>query len=323
MTISNPTPDMRWTHTDDAHLFWIGGEVQIDMGYVGDLTEGMMVGKITAVKASFPASGVPTLTVTCTGHGQKLNGCQKTRTHTGKTDKQIAEQIGQDIGLQVQADETDIVHDYMIQPNQTDLQFLRARAELLHYELFVKDKTLFFRKPKEDEENVYTFVWSSTRAFTAAGSQTLPLKSFVPNADALNEQYTQTEIRAYDAKTKKVIIGQASNQEENPMGGTQTGSKLREQALGSCKKTQASKPVASKPEADHGARSGQNKSAQKFVTGNAQTIGVPDLGPGVVVFLDGVGLFSGKYYVTSVTHTIGGNGYTTDFEVRRNSTNAK
>jgi phage protein D len=321
LNITNAAPTMRWTHTDDAHLFWIGSEIQVNLGYVDDMSDGMMQGTITGVSASFPSSGVPTLTVTCTGHGQKLNQGQKTSTHTGKTDKQIAEQIGQDAGLQVQADETDIVHDYIIQANQTDYQFLRARAEILHYELFVDGKTLHFRKAKEDDDKTYTFVWSPAKSFSTAGSRTLPLKSFTPDANALNQQYTETRIRAYDPKTKQVIVGKSRSDEENPMGGSQTGDVSRKKAVGSCQRTHVTRPVASQAEADQGAKAGQNKSAQSYVGGKAQTIGVPDLRPGVVVYLDGLGLFSGKYYVTSVVHTIGGSGYTTDFDVRRNSTN--
>jgi phage protein D len=321
LSITNAAPEMRWTHTDDAHLFWIGSDIQVDLGYVDNLTQSMMTGIITGVNASFPASGVPTLTVTCTGHGQKLNQCQKTSTHTGKTDKQIAEQIGQDAGLQVQADNTEIVHDYIIQPNQTDYQFLRARAEMLHYELFVDGKTLYFRKAKDDSDQTYTFVWSPAKSFSTAGSRTLPLKSFNPDANALNQQYTETRIRAYDPKTKQVIVGKSSSDEESPSG-TEPGSSARQKAGGPCQQTKVTGPAASPSEANQGAKAQQNASAQKYVGGTAQTIGVPDLSPGVVVYLDGLGVFSGKYYVTQVVHTIGGSGYTTDFTVRRNATNA-
>ena len=322
ITIANPCPDMPWTHSDKAHLFWIGGDVQVDLGYADDLAEGMMTGKITNVGATFPNGGVPSIKVTCTGHGQQLNAGQKTSTHTGKTDKEIVEQIASAAGLQVVAEDTGVVHDYIIQANQTDFQFLRARAELLHYELFVKDKTLYFRKAKDTDDSTYTFVWSPAKSFNASGSRTLPLKSFEPRADALYQQHTKTELRSYDPKTKQVTIGFADAGDEKPMG-DKTGAQLRGTAVGPCQKTETTKPAASKAEADQRAKADQNRSGQNFVGGTGHTIGVPNLQPGVVVLLDGLGLFSGKYYVVSVTHTIGGNGYTTDFVVQRNSTNAQ
>src|SRR5260370_10097998 len=58
LTVANPAPKMRWTHTDDAHLFWIGGEIRVAMGYVDDLQE-VMMGEITSVSAPFPTSGMP------------------------------------------------------------------------------------------------------------------------------------------------------------------------------------------------------------------------------------------------------------------------
>jgi Bacteriophage probable baseplate hub protein len=321
LSITNAAPEMRWTHTDDARLFWIGGEMQVDLGYVDNLTRSMMTGTITGVNASFPASGVPTITVTCTGYAQRLNQCKKTKTYTKKTDKQIAEQIGQDVGLEVQADETDIVYDHVIQPNQTDYQFLMARADILHYELFVDDKTLHFRKAQDDSEPTYTFVWSPAKSFTV-GSRTLPLKSFTPDANALNQQYTETCIRAYDPKTKAATVNKSSNDEDAP-NGVEPGSAARKKITGPCQQTDVTKPVGSLGEGQQAADAKKKKSAQQYVGGAAQTIGVPDLGPGVVVFLDGLGVFRGNYYVTQVVHTIGGNGYTTNFTVRRNATNAK
>jgi phage protein D len=46
-------------------------------------------------------------------------------------------------------------------------------------------------------------------------------------------------------------------------------------------------------------------------------IGIPDLRPGDNIELQGLGKrFSGAYYVTKVEHSLGNNGYLTQFEVR-------
>ncbi len=321
LTVANPAPKMRWTHTDDAHLFWIGGEIRVAMGYVDDLQE-VMMGAITSVSATFPNSGMPTISVTGTSKVQKLNGDQKTRTFTEKTVKDIVQTIGQDAGLKVEADDPGITYDYKIQANQTDFQFLRDMADFLHYELLVTDKTLYFRKAKETDEKSYTFVWSPTGVYSSA-QHTLPLKSFDPTADALKQQYTQTETRSYDPKTKQAIVGKSTSGDVGAMGGSQPGPDSRQKAVGPHQKTHVTTPVPSKAAADDHAKAAQAKSGQNFVVGKAHTIGAPDLKPGIVVDLAGLGLFSGKYYVGSVTHTIGASGYTTDFDVQRNSTNAK
>ena len=59
--------------------------------------------------------------------------------------------------------------------------------------------------------------------------------------------------------------------------------------------------------------------ALEFVTGTASTIGIPELTAGRVVELRGLGRFSGRYYVTRSTHTLGSGGYLTSFSVRTDS----
>ncbi len=57
-----------------------------------------------------------------------------------------------------------------------------------------------------------------------------------------------------------------------------------------------------------------------FITGRGSVIGNPELRARMVIELKGLGKrFSGKYYVTSATHTIDAGGYRTDFEVKRNA----
>ena len=118
----------------------------------------LMIGVITGVSATFPDSDMPTITVTGSSNLQKLNGSHQTRPFTGKTAKDIVEQIGTAAGLKVQAEDPGVSYDYKVQANQTDFQFLRSIAERVHYELLVVDDTLYFRHPKETEDKKYTFV---------------------------------------------------------------------------------------------------------------------------------------------------------------------
>lgn len=321
LEISNAAPKMRWTHTDDAHLFWIGGEILVQMGYVDGLHE-VMMGTITSVKAKFPNNAMPTVSITGTSRVQKLHGDQKTKTFTGQSVKNIVETIGQEVGLKVEADDPGLSYDYKIQANQTDWEFLYEIADFLHYEIFVKEETLYFRKAKEADQYAYTFVWSPSGVFSSAPN-TVPLKSFEPVADTLSQQSTVVETRWYNPKTKDVIVGTSSSADVNSQGGSQTGVSLRQQQVGSNKKTDVKTPVSSKDAADKRSKSEMDKSSQKYVVGTAHTVGIPDLLPGVVVNVEGVGLFSGPYYVGNVTHTIGSSGYTTDFDLQRSSTNAK
>ena len=60
------------------------------------------------------------------------------------------------------------------------------------------------------------------------------------------------------------------------------------------------------------------KHAIKFISGQAATIGNPQLVSRTVIEMQRLGKqFSGKYYVTSTTHSINGAGYRTTFNVNR------
>ena len=319
LTIVNSPPQMRWTHTDDAQLFHEGNTVAIKMGYVDDLQD-LMEGEITQISPTFPESGLPTIEIK--GHSRLhwLHGDHNTRTFQNVTDKQIAEQLAQQAGLEVRAEDAQVQYDYVMQPNQTDLQFLRARAKLIHFEVLVENKTLIFRKAKETEAKIYTLVWAPVQQGLLTGPNTLPLKSFSPNMDAL-KQVSQVQHRAWDYKSKQVIVGQAGTGDVTKMGGTQSGCDVRQSAFGKPRQqVQVRTPVASQGELDQQTKAANNESAMNLIWGTATTIGVPDLVSGSVVALQGLGpRFSGQYYLDQATHTIGSNGYDISFTVRRNS----
>lgn len=321
LTLVNEYPRLRWTHTNDANLFQEGSVVTIAMGYVDDLQE-MIEGEITQISPSFPESGMPIISIE--GHTRMhwLHGSKSTRTFQKMTDKQIVEKIAQEAGLQTQADETDVQYDYVMQANQTDLEFIRDRAAKIHFEILVKGKTLIFRKSNEVGSKIYTFVWGHTQAAFAAGPNSLPLKSFSTTMNTLQPP-SKVEVRGYDVKNKKEFVAHAGTGDETTtMAGSKTGGQVVSGAFHKPRQlVQVSIPVASQAEADQHAKALLNNLGLNFVTGNASTIGVPDIRSGSVVELKGLGpRFSGQYYIDTATHTMGGNGYQTDFTVKRNAT---
>jgi phage protein D len=320
LTLVNEYPRLRWTHSNDADLFQEASTVTIAMGYVDDLQE-MIDGVITQISPTFPQDGMPTVAIHGQSRMQALQGSKVTRTFTQMTDKQIVEKIAKEVDLQAQADETDIQYDYVIQTNQTDFEFIRDRADRIHFEVLVQGKTLIFRRSNEVSSKTYTLVWGHTQEALAAGPNALPLKSF---STTMSTQQTPTEVqvRGYDLKNKKEFIGRASTGDETAkMAGSRTGSQVVSAAFRKPRQLiRVSMPVASQAEADQHARALLNSKSLNLVTGNGATIGVPDLRSGSVVELRGLGpRFSGEYYVDTATHTIGGGGYSVDFTVKRNS----
>jgi phage protein D len=318
LTVANALPKMRWTHTSDADLFREGNSVKVELGYVDDLQE-MIEGEITQVKATFPSDGVPVVIVEGNSRAHRLQGDNRTRTFQQMTDKQIAEKIAQEAGLECDAEDTEIQHDYVMQGNESDLDFLRSRAQRIHFEILVDGKTLIFRKVKEAEQKMYTLVWGPVDTSFSSAADTLPLKSFSPELNAL--QPGNVEHRAYDVTSKQAFVSRAGAQDQtSKMGGQKTGVEIFASAFQRQRQyVHVSSPCSSQAELDQRARGDYNERALRLVGGSGETIGIPDLRKGHIVQLKGIGpRFEGYYRLKEVTHLIDSSGYQTSFRVDRN-----
>jgi len=309
LTIANPYPDMRWTHKDDRHLFKEGNQIRIELGYVGDL-QVMFDGNITAISPTFPESGTPTLSIQGYNRLYQLQSSKKTRTFQNMSDQQIVEGIATEAGLSPNVQETSTQHEFVMQCNKTDFAFLKIRANRIGFEFLVQDKELIFRKAEDDAAKTYALEWGKT------------LKSFSPKMNILN-QVDEVIVGGYDRNTKESIIGRAGSGDEHTKSGKKTGPQIAKEAFGkSTKETVDNMPVETQEEADELASSIYNERILQFITGSCSSIGIPDLQAGHWIELKGLGpRFSGDYYITKTTHSIGGGGYQTTFDVERNAVN--
>jgi phage protein D len=319
-TIANPLPKMRWTHTSDADLFREGNAVKISLGYVDDLQD-VIEGEITQISPSFPQGGIPTVAIE--GHTllHRLHGTNKTRTFQSVTEKDIVAKIAQEANLQPQADDTSVQYDYVIQPNQTDLAFLQARAKRIHFEVLVQDKKLIFRKSQEAKTKEYTLVWANVQRAVASGSNTLPLKTFSLQMNAAKPA-TATQSRCYDAASKQAFVSNAGPSDQtSDMGGSKRGGEVSKNAFSRDRQyVHVTTFFASKAECDEHAKATYNNQAMGLVSGTAETIGVPDLRGGQIITMLGVGpRFEGQYRIDEATHEISSSGYATKLTVKRNS----
>jgi uncharacterized protein len=320
ITLSNEYPIMRWTHTPDADLFMEGNTVKISMGYVDDLGE-VIDGEITKVNPTFPDSGAPTVVVEGQTRMHRLHGGKQTRAFQSLSDKQIIEKIAGDANLSPQVQDTGEDFDYIMQPNQSDLQFIKARAARIHYEVLVQGRVLIFRKAQEMAAKSFTFVWGHTQEAFSGGPDTLPLKSFSPDMSAMQQVHKVT-VRGWDPANKQAIVGTAGKGDEDATDmGNSTGADILQSRFNLQREhVRVNLPVASQAEADAMAKAIYNERAMQLVGGSGSTIGVPGMKSGIVVELRGLGpRFSGMYYVKQATHTIGSGGYSTDFTVQRNA----
>jgi phage protein D len=299
-------PDATWA---DADLFAPGGEVEILMGYTGKLAT-VLKGEITGLEPEFKSGDLPRLLVRGHDRRHRLLRGRTTRSFTQVKDSDVAGQIAQAAGLTAQATDTGTVLDYLLQHNQTDLEFLGERARRLGYEVAIDDKTLFFRPHGN----------AASEALTLA--RDTDLLEFHPRLTTLG-QVGKVTVQGWSAKDKDAITGQAAAGDEGTtMGGADAGSKAADKAFGASVAAVVDRPVFSQAEADKIALGQLQETALSYVTGEGVVIGRTDLVAGAVIKIDGFGRrFSGLYYVTSARHSHQPHrGYRTAFAVRRNAT---
>lgn len=289
----------------DSEQFAVGSEVAIWLGYVGDLHQ-VMEAEITSLEPVFTAGQQPMLMVRGYDRRHRLARGRKTRTFVQMKDSAIATQIAREAGLRIEVDDSQTILGYVIQSNQSDLEFLRRRASLIGYEVFVRGKVLYFRSPRTADPPDDKL---------SLGED---ITEFSPRLSTLN-QPTELTVRAWDVKNKKAIV--ATSRETPYAGGRLSGPETALRAFGVAAVTLTGWPATNLGVAS-GIAAGQfSTEALAFVEGTVAAFGRPRLRPGTVVGISGAGQrFSGPYYVTSVTHTMTPeHGYQTSFTVQRNA----
>lgn len=299
--------EMAWI--DDRKLFAVGNTVEVKMGYVDDL-ETLIVGEITGLEPEFSFDRTPSLTVRGYDRRHRLHRGRKTRTFVQQKDSDIAVRIAGDAGLTGRSQDTRVVHDYVLQANQTDMEFLQERARRIQYEVVVEDRTLLFRPVGNAGSEIASLTLQDD------------LLEFYPRLSTVR-QTSEVTVRGWDPKRKKEIVGRARTGDEvSKMGGGDSGGALSQDAFGRAVGMVGDRPVMTQAEADQMARARFNDVALALIEGEGVCWGRTDLRSGVVIEIDRLGKrFSGRYYVTSAIHRYTPQrGYYTRFAVRRNAT---
>jgi len=311
LSINNWDAATRAFKYSDLKLFDPGKQLDLSLGYQGKLRK-VITGEITSLRPSFPAGGGSTLAVSGLNVLHRFRTKQESRTYTNVTDSQVARAIAQRLNVDIEAkgasDEPRF--RYLIQDNQYDIIFLMGRARRIGYEIVVeegKSRPLLKYQPS-------TASFRPTYRLTYGRS----LIEFQPELTTAN-QVGKVTVRGWDNVRKEKIEFTATRKDIRTKGvGSKGGQKEIEEAIDKKAEIIATKPVESKAEARKLAIEILDGIAKELVKGRGSVPGLPDLRAGTVLEIDGLGdRFSGRYYVTGTTHSIGTGGYTTQFECRR------
>jgi Bacteriophage probable baseplate hub protein len=286
--------------------FQLGTPLEVTVG--SDKTPPIFIGEVTALEASFGSGGSSdTLTVQAYNRLHRLTFGTKQRTFQKVTYSEIASRIADEAGLAAEVEDTVTKQEHVTQDNVNNLSFLLS-LKPNNYEVKVEDKTLFFRTTREPLAPVFSLACRSDRV------------SFAPRLRAVPEG-GKVEVRGWDIKTKKPILGKAgSGDETTKMGGSKTGAEISSAVFAPSTRTITDQTVMDADEAQRIARACYNWQQRDFVEAAGECVGIPAIRVGKTIKITEIGeLFDGIYYVTSATHSVGPNGYRTSFKVRRNA----
>ncbi|MEH2064489.1 MAG: VgrG-related protein [Nostoc sp.] len=294
-------------------LFKIGKKVKLgftssttlDNNFQDEVGDFLIEGEITAMEVHFNEKSEADIIVRGYDISHRLHRGRYNRSFLNETDSDIVKKIVQEVGIRTgDIDSTGEVNKYVFQENQTNMEFLRERAARNGFELFVTEEKINFCKPKIEKSLALEWLDDISK-----------FSSRVTSA----EQVSSVEVRAWDYTNKKLISQTANKEKQVTETGNQLGSSTSTafSNLKSPKMIVVDKPVASENQAKAMAQALCDELGGEFVYADAKAVGNPEIRPGRVVTLKGMGdRYNGKYYVTETRHFFSGRVYETDFSVR-------
>jgi phage protein D len=313
-------------------------QVLVSMGY-GDYLRVMLTGTFTTMEPNFPAAGAPTLTVRGLNVLHQLRRKQYTYSWENMTDSQIAKDIASlkdketkknrfPLPVETDPNAQEPKLTYLAQKNQFDIDFLLTRARARGYVVFILEadpdvagstKRLYFG-PSESVARLFpgsakTVRGGGLRDVTFELEWGRSLIDFKPTLTTAN-QIKSVTVNGWDRK-KKEKISETVTLDDPKLNRNQDLYELL-QKCDPREECVVDEPVFTKDEAKKRALAILNDKQKEMVKATGTTVGLPDLRAGKLIQLKGLGSrFSGTYFITETTHTIGPSGYTTKFGARR------
>ncbi len=285
-----------YNFTDDAGTYKVGVPMTITIKVDNNQEQNVFDGEIVEVEPHLLQHGQQ-LKVRAYDRLHKLSRGTFTRTFQNVTDMDVVKKIAAELGLQAKVGPASYVHDYVIQSNQTNLDFLRDRASRLGYLLYV-DGTTLHCEPMESKGDAGEVQWGTN------------LIEFSPRLSSL-DQASGTTVRGWDPQRKRAVVsavGKGKGIPEAQAGG--------EEDL-SAPYTVTQQVVRKEKLAELYATGTADQHRQKFLEATGVTGGHPKMTAGMSLNITGVSdRYQGKYTLSSVTHHYRTeSGYTTEFTV--------
>lgn len=298
--------ELRWI--EDVFVF--GRKIQISLGYVDQMQQ-IFSGIVTSVYTFFPEQGAPEIEVSGFDLSYPMVKGKKARAWEKVKHSDIVKQIAAEYQMKAEVEDTGVVFPKISKAGgESDFAFVRRLAEQNYFDVFVAGETLFFRKPLNEARPLLELEWGKH------------LICFSPEMN-LARQVSKVFIRGWDIRQKKPIVGTAQKGDESGRdreAGRQSGAELVQIFGRETAEEHWDYPVSSQQEADRLATAILNRRSEGLVRGIGETVGIPDIRPGQMVQLTGLGRkFSKAYYIERCVHRLDQDGYRTSFHVKEST----
>ena len=294
----------------DRQLLDFGKEITVTL-VASDGEAEVFKGKISAIEGEFLQSEPPQIVVLAEDAAQSLRITRRSRTFEGVTDAHVFEQIAKDHHLKSDINIQGPTHRVIAQLNQSDLAFMRERAQRLAAEIWVQEGTLHVQDRLSRQQSRDTLSLTFKEG----------LLEFSVSADTAN-QYNQVLVSGWDVQAKDTLSAAATDSLlGSELNGDISGASIVQAAFGERVDRITQRVPLTAVEAQSLAEATLRVQARRFVVGRGLARGDARIRVGRAIDLLGLGsLFTGTYYVTEARHSFSrqpDGGYTTEFVVER------
>jgi phage protein D/phage baseplate assembly protein gpV len=286
----------------DSALIDLGKTVEVHLGYGNDL-EPAFLGEIASVEPVFPQDGPSTIRITGYDKSYRMRRAQPApTTYRFMNDSVIAARIALENRLVPVIDPTPGLPDEIVQA-ESDMAFLKSRAEQYFFDVYVDWDRLHFQLPRP-QFAAHVLEWGKN------------LSSFSPRISAAGMAGLQV-VRGYNQELAQTIhaTALAADFDLDDLVERLGGSAL-DLLTSLARRGLRKQPVDSPLKAAVLARALLASLLEGMYEGTGSCIGIPELKAGRYVEVRGVGRrFGGTYRLRKVTHRIDGSGFRTDFSI--------
>lgn len=301
---------------DATPILDAGKSLVLRMGYA-NRCEVVFDGIIEEVSIDFPADGEPTCSVRAVDKRGRLRAVHPAmRTFRDKSVEEIAATLIADAGLVLgrqTSEQSTRAGRRVALPRDTDLcRFVTDQAVAASLELGCFGNLLTMLPPAEDADHAISYRYRQG------------LIAFRPTFSAVAVPL-RVEVHARTPDRER-LVGRASRRElalDRFITSGEEDLSVLSAGEGSDEENRVLRisdvVVDDQAEANRRALAALKQRADRVFTAEGDLLGDPRVRPGKTLRVDGVGRYSGLYYVTSTTHSYGEGGYTTRFSARRST----